>query len=217
MSLIGQRKVAHHSSGLHRILDRPRMYDRLQRLLGAERARRRLVDDFLRPFPGARLLDVGCGTGSLLDYLPEDVEYVGFDLNPAYIEAARKRYGARGTFFSVRVGSESDVIGGSDFDFVVATSLLHHLTHDEARHVLRSALRFLRPGGVFFSSDNVLHEKQSPIARFLISLDRGRNVRTPAGYRGLVEEFFPEIDAQLLTDLAPFPYSHYIIRAVAPR
>jgi SAM-dependent methyltransferase len=162
-------------------------------------------------------LDVGCGTGSLLDYLPKEVEYVGYDLNAAYVEAARERYGERARFFCVRVGSEGAVIGGSDFDFVMATSLLHHLTDDEARHVLRSALRFLRPGGVFFSSDNVIHEKQSPIARFLISLDRGRNVRTPEGYRRLVEEFFPGIDAQLLTDLAPFPYSHYIIRAVAPR
>jgi SAM-dependent methyltransferase len=209
--------MSHHSSGLHRILDRPRIYDRLQRFLGAERARRRLVDDFLRPFQGARLLDVGCGTGSLLDYLPKEVEYVGFDLNPAYIEAACERYGERAKFFCVRVGSERNVIGGSDFDFVVATSLLHHLTDDEARHVLQSALQFLRPGGVFFSSDNVIHEKQSPIARFLISLDRGRNVRTPEGYRRLVGEFFPNIDAQLVTDLAPFPYSHYIIRAVAPR
>src|SRR5687768_8485487 len=102
--------MSHHSSGLHRILDRPRIYDRLQRFLGAERARRRVVDEFFRPVRGAKLLDVGCGTGSLLDYLPEDIEYVGFDLNPAYIEAARERYGQRAKFFCVRVGSEGDVI-----------------------------------------------------------------------------------------------------------
>jgi SAM-dependent methyltransferase len=209
--------MSHHSSGLHRILDRPRIYDRLQRFLGAERSRRRVVDEFFRPSRGAKLLDVGCGTGSLLDYLPEDIEYVGFDLNPAYIDAARERYGARAKFFCVRVGSEGDVIADSDFDCVIATSLLHHLTDDEARHVLRSARRFLRPGGVFFSSDNVLHENQSPIARFLISLDRGRNVRTPEGYLQLVEEHFPRIESWLLTDLTPYPYSHFLMRAVAPR
>ena len=44
----------------------------------------------LRPFPGARLLDAGCGTGSLLDNLPPDVHYVGFDVNPAYLEAAER-------------------------------------------------------------------------------------------------------------------------------
>lgn len=41
--------------------------------------------------PGDRVLDVGCGTGALTTYLAEGVEasFVGIDLDPTLIEAAR--------------------------------------------------------------------------------------------------------------------------------
>jgi SAM-dependent methyltransferase len=203
--------MTHHSSGLHRILDQPQVYERFQRLLGAHAARQRIVRDFLRPFEGARILDVGCGTGSLLDYLPEDVDYVGCDLNPIYIESARQRYGDRGRFFCARAGQED--AGGDFFDFVVAKSLLHHLSDGEADGLLSRSSKVLRPGGVFFSSDPVRHEGQSVITRLLLSLDRGRSIRTPDAYRGLIRPYFQEIEATLVTDLLGIPYSHFIMRA----
>jgi SAM-dependent methyltransferase len=206
--------MTHHSTGIHRILDRPRVYERIQRILGADAARRRIVQEFLRPFDGARILDIGCGTGSLLDYLPAKVDYVGYDLNRAYIESARARYGQRARFFCARVGGEGDAAGErSSFDFVVAKSLLHHLSDGEADGLLVTARRVLRQGGVFLSSDPVRHEGQSIVTKLLLSLDRGRSIRTPAGYRELILARFPEVDATLVTDLLAIPYSHYIVRA----
>jgi SAM-dependent methyltransferase len=202
--------VAHRSSGLHRVLDRPRVYERFQRLLGAHAARRRLVDEFLRPYEGARLLDVGCGTGSLLDYLPRGVDYVGFDLNAAYIAEARTRYAGRGSFFCARVGGET--VDGT-FDFVVAKSLLHHLSDQDAHSLLATAGGLLRDGGVFFSSDPVRHQDQPLLARMLVALDRGRNVRWPEAYAELVRAHFPAVETTLMTDLLPIPYSHFVMRA----
>jgi SAM-dependent methyltransferase len=203
----------HHSTGVHAVLERPSAYERLQQVLGAKAARKRFAEEFLRPFAGARLLDIGCGTGSLLDDLPPGVDYFGFDVNQSYIEAARKRHGTRGRFFCAAVGEEPDVVENESFDLVVARGVLHHLSDDDVRHLLGVARRCLRPGGAFVSSDPTRHEGQSRVARLLIALDRGRNVRTPDGYRQLLNEHFAKAETWLITDLLRVPYSHHIARA----
>lgn len=191
------------------------MYEAFQKMLGARAARKRFVREFLRPFDGARLLDVGCGTGSLLDDLPPHVVYVGYDMNPAYIEAARRRYGSRATFHCAAVGDEPPQLGDARFDFVVAKSLLHHLDDVDAHRVIAAARRLLIPGGVFVSSDNVFYEGQPFVSRALAALDRGGSVRTPEGYRHLVEPHFADVETHLVTDMLPIPYAHFVMRARA--
>jgi SAM-dependent methyltransferase len=211
------RTMNQRATGLYRILERPRIYERFQKLLGAEHARRRFVHDFLRPFAGARLLDVGCGPGSLLEDLPADVDYTGFDINPKYIEAARNRNPERGRFFCSGVGAETPALGDEKFDFVVAKGLLHHLDDVDAQAFVRSTRRYLRDDGVFVSYDAVFHEGQRPLARFLAALDRGANVRTPEAYSALVASAFSDVETHLVTNLARIPYDHFIVRARSPR
>lgn len=205
--------MPHRSAGVYKILERPSVYRRFQAFLGGPRALRRFVDEFVRPSDGVTLLDAGCGTGSFLDYLPDRVSYVGFDINPAYINAARLRYGHRGVFLCARAGEEPREIQENCFDLVVAVSLLHHLGDDEAHQLLRTTARVLRPGGAFVSIDGTLHPDQPLIARVLARLDRGRAVRSPEGYRRLLASHFPNAESWLLTDLLAIPYSHYVMRA----
>lgn len=207
--------MSHHSTGLHAILDRPGVYERVQQLLGARAARRRIVHEFLRPVAGSRILDVGCGTGSLLDDLPPDVDYVGFDLNPRYVDAAKKKYGERARFYCARASAGADGLEERSFDFLVAKSLLHHLNDAEAHQLLETAVRLLRTGGIFFSSDAVRHAGQSGVARFLVALDRGRCIRSPKTYAALAEPHFSAVETTLVTDLLSIPYSHFLMRATA--
>ena len=67
---------------IQQILNLPFFYDLFQNIVGAPRVKKRIVDEFICPFPGAKILDVGCGTGSIRDYLPKDVSYIGVDINP---------------------------------------------------------------------------------------------------------------------------------------
>jgi SAM-dependent methyltransferase len=204
--------MSHRSTGIYRIFQSAAVYERFQRLLGSNAARRRFVEDFLRPSPGATILDIGCGTGAILDYLPEGAGYVGYDLNPRYIEEARRKYPGRGRFFCARVEEAPEEPGG--FDLVLAMAILHHLDDSEAGRLLASAHRHLRPGGALVTLDPVRHPRQSPIARLLVALDRGRRVRTAQEYRDLAAAHFPSVETALLTDLLPIPYSHFLMRAV---
>lgn len=207
--------MSHRSTGLYRIFESAAIYEGFQRLLGSDASRRRFVREFLRPFPGARILDIGCGTGAILDHLPTNVDYVGYDLNPKYIENARRRYRGRGRFFCARVEEAPDEPGG--FDMVLATAILHHLEDSEADRLIARAHRHLRPGGSLVTLDPVRHPGQSRVARLLVALDRGRRVRTPEGYRELAEAHFPSVETRLLTDLLPIPYSHFLMRASKQR
>lgn len=204
--------TSHRSRGLYRILERPAVYDRVMRLLGGPAARKRFVDELVRPQPGTKVLDVGCGIGALLADLPDGVSYVGVDVNPAYIEAARARYGDRGEFFAARAG-DALAPQWSGFDIVIAMALLHHLEDDEAHRLLHSVSSVLRPGGMFVSIDPTRHTGQSIVARLLVSLDRGRRVRSADGYRALVDAHFPDVETRVLTDLLPIPYSHCLVTA----
>lgn len=205
------RLMSHRSTGVYRIFESAAVYERFQRLLGSDAARRRFVQDFLRPVSGARILDIGCGTGTILDYLPGDVSYVGYDLNPRYIEDARRRYAGRGRFFCARVEEAPEEPGS--FDLVLATAILHHLDDPEADRLMASAHRHLRPGGSLVTLDPVRHPGQPPVARLLVALDRGQRVRTPDAYRDLAAAHFPSVETTLLTDLMPVPYSHFLMRA----
>jgi SAM-dependent methyltransferase len=206
--------MSHRSGGLFRMLERPAAYLALQNLLGGERARRRFVGEYVKPFSHARVLDAGCGTGTLLDYLPREIEYVGFDVNPAYIEAAIAQHGARGRFVCARAG---DAVGETEkFDLVVALALLHHLDDADAARLLAQAARVLRPGGAFVSIDAVFHPGQGTISRLLARADRGASVRSPDAYRRLIGVHFEEIDDCVVRDLLRVPYSHYIARACRP-
>lgn len=206
-------RTSHRSHGLYRVLERPVVYDRFQKLFGGGDARRRFAREFVQPFAGARILDIGCGSGMLLDHLPGDVDYVGFDMNPSYVEAARARYGDRGRFFCARVGDETGTIAEDAFDIVVARGVLHHLDDGAADHLIASARRYLKPGGVFVSVDPVFTERQPWVSRILMSLDRGGDVRTEQGYRRLLEPHFSAMQTWTLTSFSRLPYHHFVARA----
>jgi SAM-dependent methyltransferase len=200
--------VTQTTSGVRAVLSAARIYDSFQDLTGAGGARRRFADEYIRAKPGSRILDIGCGTGAILDHLPE-VEYWGFDLSPAYIDTARKRYGARGAFFcgDVNRTALSDL---PRIDIVLALGVLHHLDDAGALGLLRLAGASLQAGGRLVTWDPCYVDGQSAFKRLLIGIDRGRNVRNERGYRSLCEAVFGTVEAHIRHDLLRIPYTHAI-------
>ena len=202
-------------AALRRPLADARVYSLVQRLLGADAVRRRFLDDYVRPVQGERILDLGCGPGDILRLLGE-VEYVGIDLSPGYIDAARRRFGARGRFVCGDVRSLA-VDESPGFDAMIAVGLLHHLEDREAEHLFRSAAELVAPGGRVLTLDPAQTEDQPRVARWLIERDRGRSVRDPAAYRRLAEAHFGSVTVSLHHDLARVPYTHAVLECREPR
>ncbi|UNK56445.1 class I SAM-dependent methyltransferase [Pseudoxanthomonas daejeonensis] len=203
--------MAQKTDGLHSILSTPAMYDFVQSVLGAGKSRRRLVRDHIRPASGHVLLDIGCGTGELLRFLPSGVDYHGFDLSQPYIDAARLRHPDRGTFECMDISDYQPPTDSPAADIVLAIGVLHHLDDDIALKLLRTAHDQLRPGGRFVSIDGTLVPNQSSIARRLVLQDRGQNIRTPEAYAGLAREVFGQVTPRIRTDMLHVPYTHCIL------
>jgi 2-polyprenyl-3-methyl-5-hydroxy-6-metoxy-1,4-benzoquinol methylase len=199
------------TSGLYAFLTWPTLYEALQNVLGQRHAWRRYVEEFVTPKPGMRILDIGCGPGTVLNYLPESVEYTGFDLEPNCIRYAQDTYGSRGQFFCQRV-SESTVARDQGHDLVMANAVLHHLDDVEGAKLFQTAYDALLPDGYMVVFDPVFVERQNFLAHYLIARDRGRFVRTPDQYLALPKQFFPRVEGVVVHDLYRIPYTIFIMK-----
>ena len=187
----------------------PWVYEMFQNLLGGD-ATSSLVQEYIRPKPGDSILDIGCGPGRILEYLPSDVEYVGFDMDQEYIDAAKKKYGSRGRFECKKVGR--DVIEGLQaFDIVIAVGVVHHLNDADAVQLFQLAHRALAPGQRLMTLDGCYVKGQHPIARWLLSKDRGTYIRSPEEYESIARQVFERVEVNVRHDGLRVPYTRAII------
>src|SRR5258706_11879018 len=205
--------MAQSTSGLRSVLSNPLVYDTFQEMMGAGRTRRWMVRELIRPWPCCRILDLGCGTAEILRCLPAEVEYWGFDPSREYIDAARGRYGQRAHFECARV-EEIDLSFLPPIDIVLAVGILHHLEDGEAKNLLGAARTSMGEGARLISIDPVFIPRQNPMARLLISLDRGRNVRTPEAYSSIAKSIFPRA-VGTVRRRRWIPYTHWIMEGSA--
>jgi ubiquinone/menaquinone biosynthesis C-methylase UbiE len=126
------------------------LYDPITRLLGVDRTRYRLIDQ-AELSRGQRVLEVGCGTGSLLVAIGRRhraVDLVGLDPDPkALARAARK---ARRAGIPVRLDrgfSDALPYDAASFDRVFSSFMYHHVPAREKPAMFREIARVLKPGG----------------------------------------------------------------------
>jgi SAM-dependent methyltransferase len=196
------------TAGIRSILGHPSVYDFFQTLMGADRGRRELVKQHIRPVEGMRLLDIGCGTARILDYLPS-LTYHGFDLSQEYIDEALARYPERGRFRCAMV-EEATLQDEPSYDLVLAVGVLHHLDDDAVLKLLGLAKSALRDGGRLVTLDPCFDKDQNAIARFLVSKDRGQNVRSAEQYRELGCNEFEQVTGKV-KHRSWIPYTHWIM------
>lgn len=153
-------------------------------------------------------MDIGCGPADILKFLP-DVDYVGIDSNPGYIQSAMKRYGGRGRFLCKKIG-EDTLSFDSKFNIIMANGVLHHLNDDEASALFKTAQQYLDPMGRMITGDACLVEKQSWVTRLIFSLDRGKFIRMCAGCMKLLPSCYSS-RVTIRHDLTFFPFTSIIM------
>jgi ubiquinone/menaquinone biosynthesis C-methylase UbiE len=124
-------------------------YDLLTRVLGM----RPVYDEFVAEvelFDGARVLEIGCGTGNIMQRLKRaqpGAQLTGMDPDPRALARAGRKFGnAAGIRFDRGYAQEVPYADES-FDRVLSSMMLHHLDDDMKAAAVAEAFRVLRPGG----------------------------------------------------------------------
>jgi ubiquinone/menaquinone biosynthesis C-methylase UbiE len=160
--VVGRRRHGEHDSdqrlgdagGRSHVLHHPRAYDWLAKFvtLGGEARFRRRTLALAELQPGAAVLDVGCGTGSLLIAAAKRIgpsgTTDGVDRSPEMLAHARRKAAALGIDARFHEGSSDRLpFADASFDVVFCTLMLHHLPPAMQSRTVAEMRRVVRPGG----------------------------------------------------------------------
>lgn len=126
------------------------LYDPLVKALGADAAKKALLDQAdLRD--NHRVLDIGCGTGTLAITMKRrypDMNVVGLDPDPKALARSRQKAKRAGVSVSFDQGFSDELpYADGSFDRVFSSFMFHHLQPDLRETTLREVRRVLKAGG----------------------------------------------------------------------
>jgi ubiquinone/menaquinone biosynthesis C-methylase UbiE len=126
------------------------LYDPFLWLLGADKAKRPLIEQ-AEIESGFRVLDIGCGTGSMVVVIKRmhpDAEIVGIDPDPSALSVSRRKARRAGLSIEFDRGFADHMpYADASFDRVFSSFMFHHLAADEKSATLVEIRRVLKPGG----------------------------------------------------------------------
>jgi demethylmenaquinone methyltransferase/2-methoxy-6-polyprenyl-1,4-benzoquinol methylase len=119
---------------------------------------RRIVNEHVTP--GTRVLDIGCGTGSLAVLAAQQgAQVTGFDVSAGMLAVARRKILADGLAKCIELHEAGVAWMGKlpqqGFDLVTATLVFSELSGDEQAYALDQAHRVLTPAGRLIIADEV--------------------------------------------------------------
>jgi cyclopropane fatty-acyl-phospholipid synthase-like methyltransferase len=127
------------------------LYDPVVRVTTRERTFRKLLVEEAGVRAGERVLDLGCGTGTLLALLHQttpSAQLHGVDADSQVLGLARRKLSAAGVTAELSEALASDTgYEAASFDCIVSSLFFHHLTTEQKYATLAHARHLLRPEG----------------------------------------------------------------------
>jgi demethylmenaquinone methyltransferase/2-methoxy-6-polyprenyl-1,4-benzoquinol methylase/phosphoethanolamine N-methyltransferase len=143
------------------------------------------------PASGEKVLDVGCGTGTLAIAIRSKVgagAVHGIDASPEMIHVAKEKSAKGGGDVDFQVALvEAIPFPDASFDLVTSSLMLHHLPENLKAKGLLEIRRVLKPGGRFMAMDFAAHS-HSPLGHVLAIFGRSRGESAAAKLAPLLKD-----------------------------
>jgi ubiquinone/menaquinone biosynthesis C-methylase UbiE len=161
---------------------------------------RKITMEFSQPTAGMSVLDVGCGTGSLLLTFREAGCYVtGIDASPTMLAAARQKLGES---VDLRLGNAAGLpFDDGSFDLVTAVYSLHEMPPTTRAATVQEITRVVKPtgkiliieykNGPYPSQSGIISKITRAVVEWLAGSDHYKNFRqfiNQDGLTPLIEE-----------------------------
>ena len=198
--------MSQKTKGIYKIFSNTYFYLFVQKIMSATSFRGKVIKKIINK-KNVKVLDIGCGPAEILEYLPK-IKYFGYDINNDYISYAKKKFGDKGQFYCKKF-TVNELKKIPKFDYVILFGLLHHLEEIEIKKLLINIKKALKKNGKLITLDNVFIENQNLIAKFLIKMDRGQNVRTKKEYIRILYKSFKKIKSQIIHQTF-IPYTWFV-------
>jgi ArsR family transcriptional regulator len=136
------------------------VWDQIRSLHAAETEVERAIDELLGEQPLGRLVDIGTGTGRMIELFgPRASQAIGIDRSSEMLRLARVKLEAAGIPSSLRQGDMYALpLGDGSADTVVIHQVLHY-AHSPATAIAEAA-RVLAPGGTLLVVDFAAHDRE---------------------------------------------------------
>ena len=200
----------------HKLLSIPICYDAFQAAVGSVIFRKKYVNENLKSFKAENILDLGCGTASTAELLPESSLYVGIDTSEKYLEKAKNRT----KNLNASLINEDIANGGWVRDFrmdsptlAFALGIYHHLDDRRFADTVSNLSKALSPGSRVVSLDPVIDENTTKLASWFARNDRGKFLRKSGDYLELFSKNGFSIDYEITRKSFHIPYDLILISA----
>ncbi len=144
-----------------------RYYDLIVALMtfGREKKLRQMEIRLAQLMLGDKVLEIGCGTGTLSLAAKAQVgssgEAVGIDIAPEMVAAASRKATRKGVDVSFQVGSIANIpFPDNRFDVVMCSFMIFHMPEDVRMKGFREIYRVLKSGGHLFIFDGASSDKR---------------------------------------------------------
>jgi ubiquinone/menaquinone biosynthesis C-methylase UbiE len=145
------------------------LYDWVLRFIIHEQTFKRRLAIQTDGHPGERVLDLGCGTGTLTVMLKTaypGIDLVGLDGDPEVLKIAAEKAKTQGVNIEWKQAMAFALpFPDNSFDKVVTSLMVHHLTLENKLQAFKEVHRVLKPGGIFLLLD--LGKPQNGLMKFI--------------------------------------------------